>query len=378
MITSRRNFLTSCAAAGLAGGLMRSARAAGVETAAGAAELHPAEAIDLQPLVDAALAAVAAARLGPGRYARFLGSQRARRAGGGDLNPYGCAASACILYTAGKFPRDAAERAASIATMQANQSPETGWFSEPSHNAYHSTAYVPAALELFDAAPLHPLRGLHPLLEPGGIEKLLDGLDWLKKPWGQSHLGAGSFAALFIAREAPTAWQDRYFAWLWAEQDPRTGLWRKGCQPPEGGKDAAPFFDHLACSFHYTFNHVVARRPLRFPEAMIDSALRVRRENLYALGNGPGFSELDWLYCLSRPVRQCGHRMPEVMAELRDFAILYARNLLAHVAKNAVPFEDLHALNGTMSAFAELQQTLPGLLRTDVPLKLILDRRPFI
>jgi hypothetical protein len=41
-----------------------------------------------------------------------------------------------------------------------------------------------------------------------------------------------------------------------------------------------------------------------------------------------------------------------------------------------VPFEDLHALNGTMSA--ELQQAVPGLLRTERPLKLILDRRPFI
>lgn len=336
------------------------------------------DSIDLQPIVKAALAAVDSAKLGPGRYSRFLGSQRARRAGGADLNPYGCAAAACVLYTTGNFPRDADERAASIATMQANQSPETGMFSEPSHNAYHSTAYVPAALELFDAAPLHPLRGLHPLLETGGIEKLLDGLDWLKKPWGQAHLGAGSFAALHIAREAPMAWQDRYFAWLWAEQDPRTGLWRKGCQPPDGGKDAAPFFDHLASSFHYLFNHVVAHRPIRYPEAMIDSALRVRRENLYSLGKGPGFSEIDWIYCLTRPLRQCGHRFAEVQAEVQTFAREYATNLLAHVAKNRVPFEDLHALNGTMSAFAELQQAVPGLLRTERPLKLILDRRPFI
>ena len=39
---------------------------------------------------------------------------------------------------------------------------------------------------------------------------------------------------------------------------------------------------------------------------------------------------------------------------------------------------DLHALFGNLCAFAELQQALPGFVRTDRPLKLVLDRRPFI
>jgi len=381
MPVSRRQFFAASTAAALTGALLPSSLVRGAEPApVGAAKPDGVvtDSIDIQPIVNAALAAVTAARLGSGRYARFLGEQSKKRPGGADLNPYGCAAAACIQYTTGHFPRDPAERAAAVATLQSNQSPETGMFSEPSHNAYHSTAYVPAALELFDAAPLYPLRGLHPLLEAGGIEKLLNGLAWVKSPWGAAHQGAGSFAALFVTGEAPPAWQDRYFAWLWDEQDPQSGLWRKGCQPHNGVPDSAPFFHHLASSFHYVFNHVIVRRPLRFPAQMIDSALRVRREKLQALGEGPGFSELDWVYCLTRPVRQCGHRFAEVQAEVQDFARDYARNLLAHVASRPVPFDDLHALNGTMSAFAELQQSVPGLLRTERPLKLILDRRPFI
>lgn len=382
MPLDRRGFLTSCIATGMAGAalpgaLLRGEEAPTTTPPVGGTDAPPGS-IDIQPIVDAALAAVSAARLGPGRYARFLGAESAKRPGGGDVNPYGCAAAACIQYTTGHFPRDPAERAAAISTLQANQSPDTGLFSEPSHHAWHATAYVPAALELFDAVPLHPLRALHPLLALGGIEKLLNSLDWVKSPWGQAHQGAGSFAALFVTGEAPLAWQDRYFAWLWEEQDPSTGLWRKGCQPPAGPPGTAPLFHHLASSFHYLFNHVVARRPVRYPAPMIDSALRVRREKLQALGTGPGFSELDWVYCLTRPVRQCGHRFDEVQAEVGDFAREYARNLLAHVASRPVPFEDLHALNGSMSAFAELQQAAPGLLRTERPLKLILDRRPFI
>jgi hypothetical protein len=377
MSQSRRRFLTGCAAAGAAAAVSPrlAAEAAGGESPA--VFVRP-EAIDIDPIVDAALAAVSAARLGPGRYSRFLGEQRTRRPRGGELNSYGCAAAACVLYATDHFPRDAAERAAFVETMQANQAADTGLFSEPSHHAWHSTAYVPAALALFDARPIHPLKALHPLLEPGGIEQLLDSLDWLKAPWPAAHRGAGSFAALYLADEATPGWQERYFSWMWDNADERTGLWRKGCPPPSGGAEAAPFFHHLASSFHYVFNHVIVHRPLRYPEAMIDSALRVRKEKLTPLAQGPGFSEIDWVYCLTRPLRQCGHRFAEVHAEVADFAQSYAKAMLAYVASKPTPFEDLHALNGTMAAFAELQQAVPGLLRTKRPLRLILDRRPFI
>ena len=39
---------------------------------------------------------------------------------------------------------------------------------------------------------------------------------------------------------------------------------------------------------------------------------------------------------------------------------------------------DMHELFGGVSALAELQSALPGKLYSDKPLKLVLDRRPFI
>ena len=366
----RRRFLRIGAACATCVAIPPSARAASAALAGAA--------LDIEPVVRAALHALEQARLGPGTYSRFLGKQRASRPQGAAANPYGSAAAACILYAARHMPTAPAERTAFITVLRAGQSKETGLFSEPSHNATHATAYMLAALELFDAPALHAPHGLAHLLEPGAIEALLDGLDW-NKPWGASHHGAGAFAALFLSGLATPAWQDRYFDWLWREQDPATGLWRKGALRATGQAAGAVLFDALAGSFHYLFNHAAARRPLRFPEAMIDSALRVRTEGLHsALGRGPGFAELDWLYCLTRPLRQCGHRFADVQAELSAFARFYARNLLQLVATEPTPFQDLHALNGTMAALAELQQALPGLLRSERPLALTLDRRPFI
>jgi hypothetical protein len=41
-------------------------------------------------------------------------------------------------------------------------------------------------------------------------------------------------------------------------------------------------------------------------------------------------------------------------------------------------WNDLHQLFGALCALAELQTALPGQIRTNKPLRLVLDRRPFI
>jgi hypothetical protein len=334
--------------------------------------------IDIEPVVRAALGALGLAQVAPGRYRRFLGKQQRTRPGGDRASGYGSAAAACILYTAGRFPSSAGERAAFVAFLSAGQDGQSGMFSDQYHRPTHATAYHLAALDLFDAEPAHPLHELGKLNAPGAIEALLDGLDW-RKPWGASHEGAGSFAALFLARQATPSFQERYFGWLADQQDPQTGLWRKGSLASAANPDGAQPFDALAAAFHYLFNHEAARRPIPRPAALIDTALQVRRENRYpALGKGVGFAELDWLYCLTRCARQSAHRRAEVVEELSSFARAYARHLLALVQQDGPVFEDLHALNGTMSALAELQQAVPGLLRSERALRLTLDRRPFI
>jgi hypothetical protein len=314
----------------------------------------------------------------PGAYRRWN-----RRRDKGDPqagpNPYGCADAANLLYTLGCFPEHLDDRQGFINVLQDLQDPASGLYTEPTHHAYHCTAHCIAALELFDQRPLHRLTALEPLLERAGLERFLDGLDWLRNPWNMSHRGAGVFAAVVLTRADPPNWQDWYFDWLRGQADPDSGFWRKGCVPPAAPPQAAPVFHHLAGSFHYLFNHEYARQPLPFPERMIDTCLEIRRQNLWpSLGQAIGFAEIDWVYCITRALRQCGWRFGDCQTALRDFAGQYTAFLLKLDAAQDPACDDLHSLFGSCCALAELQQALPGLIRTERPLKLVLDRRPFI
>jgi hypothetical protein len=287
-------------------------------------------------------------------------------------NPYGCADAANILYTIGALPSAGPERAAHVETLRAMQDPSSGLYHEATHHDYHCTAHCIAALELFDERPAHRLAAMQTLLEQGALERFLDGLDWRSSPWNASHQGAGVWAAMEIANQATAEWSDRYFQWLWQEADESSGFWRRGCTAAAG---AAPLFHHLAGTFHYLFNHQHARRPLRYPDRLIDTCMEVGFANI---GRGISFAEIDWVYCITRALAQCGHRFGDCMAALRAFAAKYIPWLLSLDVARDPRCDDLHGIFGCLCCLAELQRALPGELRTHRPLNLVLDRRPFI
>jgi len=354
--------------------------------------------IDLQPIVDATVEVLAKAQLATGQYARWVNEARITRQSEPLLNPYGCAGAANILYSIGAFPRGLDERELWITTLQNMQDPETGLFYEVAtpnftsifadlnawkafseagvHHPYHVTAHCIAALQLFDARPLYKIRSLDFLAPEGALEDFLNNLPWAAQPWNASHQCAGVFAARVISGEASADWQERYFAWLEDELDEKTGFWKRGCidhSKPES------FFPYLAGTFHYLFNYEHSRRPFRYPQALIDSCLAIYQENLWSsLGKSMGFSEIDWVYCLNRAVRQSGYRFDEVQSTLKEFSLEYTGFLLQRIKGSSGFCDDVHALLGVISALAELQVALPGFLKTRTPLCLVLDRRPFI
>ncbi|MBO4884515.1 MAG: hypothetical protein J5602_04320 [Clostridia bacterium] len=312
-------------------------------------------------------------RLAEGAYSRYLwqNEKNSRKMG---VNEYGCADAANILYTIGRFEGDPEKRACWVKTMQDMQDPETGLFYEGTHHTFHTTAHVVAALELFDALPRYPLTALLPYRDKEKLYDMLENLNWAGKPWPQSHLGAGLFAALTITRSVDAEWQKWYFDWLRERCDPVTGI----SYGARLGHDTLAH--HLYGWFHYMFNHEYARRAMPYPDKMIDSCIDMYDNDALdpLFGRRCGFCEIDWVFCLNRATRQTPHRFYEAKDRLRDFSKSFVDYLMAVDEEKTDDFNDLHCLFGAVCALAELQAALPGELESTVPLKLVLDRRPFI
>ena len=68
----------------------------------------------------------------------------------------------------------------------------------------------------------------------------------------------------------------------------------------------------------------------------------------------------------------------QVREALLDFADIYVDYLNSLDYEKDEGFNDLHMLFGACCALAELQTALPGKIITEKPLRLVLDRRPFI
>lgn len=315
----------------------------------------------------------------PGAFSRWAWQDTAggRRLG---ASAYGCADAVHVLYTLDALPTEPAWRARTVARLQRFRSTEDGLFREAPLHFLHTTAFLAGALELLDARLDRNAAGLVPFSSSAGVRSLLEGLDWTGQPWVESHKGAGVYAAVLLAGDPAEDWEDAYFGWLWENQDPETGLWRKGCVRDASGKPlGAPFFHHLASSFHYLFNHDYARRPLRHTEALIDTCLDLAaRGALPRMGQGLSWNEIDWLYTLRSLQKRSPHRAREITSEIRRVADLLLPAVLRLDPEKDESINDLHTLFAGLSALAVLQEALPGALRTAKPLRLVLDRKPFL
>ena len=347
------------------------------------------KAIDIRPVIKAIKETVESHALPDtkGAYCRWLWQDKrgGRRLG---INEYGCADAVNILYTINEFYCDDEERAQRIAAIQSMQDPDTGMFTEATHHTIHTTAHCTAALELFEAKPLYPIYGLHKYFDKDELYALLDGLDW-NDPWPKSHQGAGVYAALVNSGEMTEEFSKNYFDWLYENTDPETGFFRTGyasrapyasISHPNGKDSPDSIFAYMAGGFHYFFNHEYAKMPMRYPERVIDTCIAMYKNGGIRedFGRCVGFLEIDWVYCMSRASRQTAHRWGEVRELLYGFARDFTDYLLSIDHKTHDGFNDLHMLFGAACALAELQSALPGVIITEKPMKLVLDRRPFI
>ena len=305
-----------------------------------------------------------------------------------ETGTYGTTAALNILYTINEFPTDPAERAEWVKAIQAMQDRETGLFpawipastfaNDPNpRELMHCTAFTLGTLELFDAKPLYRLSAYDKFRTKEELYKFLDELDWGFRVWQSSHKGAGLYSAMNITGEATPEWNGWFFDWLWNETDEESGFWRKG-------RAQEFLYRNMGSGFHYLFCLEHGKMPLRYPDKVIDTCLKLYYEQMmnptpnHIFGKKISFVEIDWVYYISRAARQTTHRADEVKRAISEFAESYIDYLLSLDLETHVGTDDIHDLFGALCCVADLQTLLPGQIISDKPLRLVLERRPFI
>ena len=312
--------------------------------------------------------------LGDGAYARYLWQDKnnSRKMG---INEYGCADALNILYSINKLPKGA-KREACREALQGLQNKDTGLFEEHTHHFIHTTAHCIASLELLDAEPIYPQKVMMKYFTKEGIEGLMDSIRWETAPWRDSHEVAGTYVVGVLTDNVDLDWQNHYFKLLYDRTDDTYGMSRKGTIDEE----KIGLNHHLNGWFHYMFNMQYAKRPLKYPDKLIDTCIMMYDDGKLGASfkRGTGFAQVDWVYALNRAMRETPHRFDEAKARLHDFADSYFDYILSLDYDTNESWNDLHCLFGTVCTIAELQIALPGEVLSTRPLRLVLDRRPFI
>jgi hypothetical protein len=296
------------------------------------------------------------------------------RTAGGELELYGIADMACCLYTVGRLHPSEKERSEWADAFQQFQLPETGWLREktPSHNAVHNLAFGLAAMQLLDLVPRNPVV-LGPDYEDP--KAMLDKLDFKTAVYTQSHIGAGMAAARYnLPALRDKKWFDGYFAACDALLDPRNGMLGKD-KPAKGD------FDQVGGTFHYYFNYLTFNRLMAYPEARLDATLALQLPTGHWDTSNKTWLTFDGIYLLTRTARQTPHRAADVRAAVhKAFGALMQEMFAPEVRTRAFGGRlPAHSMTCALSTLAECQQYFGSdIVKTDWPLKLVLDRRPFI
>ncbi len=313
------------------------------------------------------------------------GSGRFSREPSGELDPFSCADFCVIDYTLGPWPVPPSEQDVRVDLLRGFQSPETGFFEvefkvgvkvnvedararrRRKGDVREVTAYFMSALELLGARPLHPMRGLDAARTPGGIEDLLEGLDWTGPRPGAA--GGAVALAFALTGDVGPEWFERYFAWLDREADPKSGFWRR--KAPAGPLDAIEGA-HAHLLIYDRFN-----RPLPYPAKAVASVLEAQRDDGLFDAGGPGWRDLAALCALSLSFRQCGSKARDVRICLTSFARAAASRLADAAFRDSL-VADPHGAAGLLSAVAVLARTLPGSVKSRRPLRFFGDRHLFV
>ena len=207
------------------------------------------------------------------------------------------------------------------------------------------------------------------------IRAFLETIDWRKAVYSGSHRGAGIGSIYALVPELGTpAWFANYFGFCDSLFDPNNGL--MGRDKPPGGDD-----DQIGGTFHYHFLYSHFNRPMPYPEKRIDAVLRLQQPDGYWHPTNHLWMTLDPIYLMTRTLRQSPHRFADVQESVRRIMRVLMHDVYSAEGRRKLLEGKMaaHSLTAALSIAAEAQQFLGSHeIITEKPLKLVLDRRPFI
>lgn len=298
--------------------------------------------------------------------------QYARKPGEG-LELYGVSDMASIFYTLNVLNADDQARTQWAEAFQAFQRPSDGWLIErsPTHDPLHNTAYALASMQLLDLRPKLPVRPP----ENDDPKVFFQTIDWEKNVYLGSHRGAGLGSIRYNVPEPNRPeWFKAYFETCDALFDPHNGM--MGKNKPAGGD-----FDQVGGTFHYSFLYETFHRRMPYPEARIDAIIGLQQSDGYWDTSNHLWLTLDAIYLMTRTLRYAPHRIDDVRAVVRKTLTtlmddVYSESGRVKSFNGQLP---THSVMAAVSILAEAQIFLgAGEIVTERPLRLVLDRRPFI
>jgi hypothetical protein len=314
----------------------------------------------------------------PGAYAR--------RPGASAVALYGSADVACILYTLDRLDPAPDVTRQWLDVLSSFQDPVSGFFVDRSAalSTAHNTGFVIGAMQLLDpelrngVLPRSPLRFAELVLEPADADRFAASLDWRNDCYEAGENLIGHASSFFnVAGVVPGAW----FEWLvdyveHGKLDETNGM--VGVGKPPGGDD-----DQIGGTCHFDFFWAALKRELPFAPARAKALLGLQQPDGLWSDYNPWWLTFDAFYMLNRTLASLsGGLAADVRAAVeRAVSVLATRSsqpALRH-SDFVDPWLGAHTVTGALSAFACAQQILgPDRVITDRPLRLVLDRRPYI
>lgn len=299
---------------------------------------------------------------------------------------YGTADAACILYTLDPLGTNQPAAKEWLDELSRYQHAASGYFvaNTASLAVAHNTGFAVAAMKLFDRELANGVRPAHKLEFASLIEKttdaqlFVDSLDWRSNCYEAGEIVTG-LASTFVnvANVVPPSW----LTWLFehCEQtklDPRNGM--MGVDKPAAGD-----LDQIGGTFHFDFLWASKGRTLPRSSERAGALLKLQLANGLWDEHNPWWLTFDAVYMLGRALPELSSDLKKKVTDAVERAVdVLAKRALDDTARKGdfvTAWMGTHMLTGAVSFFACAQKLLgQQAVVTEKPLRLVLDRRPYI